>query len=221
MVFIFVLSFGDFSVGGRGFCGNKPDPLRGEEVTLLPFMCFGLGRRLLFTGFRPLTGDRGLGESDRGDKSSSRGESFFGFFFRKLPTSSSRDRPDFGDICPPLVLNLTVLVLLLVVSWLVSKSMLPLIFLLDDMIPTGLSLFVGLLLFKLVRGETPPSRRGTGPVFEKLPPWPTEEVDEIVVIVLDLFPVGRLDLPTPRAGRLGRPRLPVMPGIDIIAGTIS
>ena len=90
--------------------------------------------------------------------------------------------------------------------------MLPLIFLLDDMIPTGL-LFVGLLL-KLERGDMPPSRRGTGSVLENL--LLTGDVDDIGVIVLDLFPVGRLGFPALLPGRLGRPRLPVMPGIDMV-----
>ena len=113
MAFNFVESRADFFVGGRGSRGDKPDSLPIDDERLLLFIFFGLGRCLPLTGLRPLIGERGLGEIDRGDKSSSRGESFFGFFFRRLPTSSSRERPDFGEIRPPLLLSLTVLLLLL------------------------------------------------------------------------------------------------------------
>ena len=214
LAFIFVELRARFLVGGSGSRGDKPDLLPIEDERLLLLIFFGLGRCLPLTGLRLLTGERGLGEMDRGDKSSSRGESFFGFFFRRLPTFSSSERPDFGEIRPPLLLSLTVLVLLLDASWLLSISMLPLIFLLDDMMPLVFLSFVGLLLFKLVRGDTPPSRSGTGPVLENL--LLTEDLGDIILIVLDLFPVGRLGFPALLPGRLGRPRLPVMPGIDMV-----
>ena len=49
---------------------------------------------------------------------------------------------------------------------------------------------------------------GQGSVLENL--LLTGDVDDIGVIVLDLFPVGRLGFPALLPGRLGRPRLPVM-----------
>ena len=113
MAFIFVELRARFLVGGSGSRGDKARSASIEDERLLLLIFFGLGRCLPLTGLRPLIGERGLGEIDRGDKSSSRGESFFGFFFRRLPTSSSRERPDFGEIRPPLLLSLTVLLLLL------------------------------------------------------------------------------------------------------------
>ena len=108
---------------------------------------------------------------DRGDKSSSRGESFFGFFFfvGSQHSGSSEKRPDFGEIRPPLLLSLTgAWMLLLDASWLLSISMLPLIFLLDDMMPlVFLSLLVCYFL-NLCVGTRPRHNDGTGRVLENL-----------------------------------------------------
>ena len=63
-------------------------------------------------------------------------------------------------------------------------------------------------------GIRPRHESGTGPVLENL--LLTEDLGDIILIVLDLFPVGRLGFPALLPGRLGRPRLPVMPGIDMV-----